>query len=141
MSARRGRVVPVDLAMLGSALESDLGMSPGGFADLCTGDVEDESSADPMRAGQDTADDVPVLPDRRLRFDRTGSRDGWRDMRAFSRRRRDTAPRQRLEGHVRPIPRPRPPGASPTRGTPSPPTVNWVVRARKFLADECILVG
>ncbi|MFZ2177202.1 MAG: hypothetical protein WAW17_24840, partial [Rhodococcus sp. (in: high G+C Gram-positive bacteria)] len=43
-----GRVVPVDLEMLGTELEGDLGMSTGGYVDLRTGDVYDDSSTDPM---------------------------------------------------------------------------------------------
>ncbi|PBC39084.1 hypothetical protein CJ179_37425 [Rhodococcus sp. ACS1] len=92
-----GRVVPVDLEMLGSALEGDLGMSTGGYVDLRTGDVYDESSTDPMMVGEDAAVEVEAQPDRWLRFNRTGSRDGWRDMAAFAERHHDAALRERLE--------------------------------------------
>ncbi|MFD9666830.1 hypothetical protein ACFWAY_35345 [Rhodococcus sp. NPDC059968] len=92
-----GRVAPVDLAMLGSELEGDPSMSAGGYVDLHTGDVYDASSTDPMMVGQDAAVDVEEEPDRWLRFDCTGSRDGWRDMAAFAERQNDSALRERLE--------------------------------------------
>ncbi|TQC48017.1 hypothetical protein EEB14_17415 [Rhodococcus sp. WS4] len=92
-----GRVVPVDLEMLGTALEGDLGMSTGGYVDLRTGDVYDDSSTDPAMVGEDAAVDVEEEPDRWLRFDRTGSRDGWRDMAAFAERQHDAALRERLK--------------------------------------------
>lgn len=92
-----GRVVPVDLEMLGTELEGDPGMSTGGYVDLRTGDVYDDSSTDPMMVGQDAAVDVEAEPDRLLRFERTGSRDGWRDMAAFAERQHDAALRERLE--------------------------------------------
>ncbi|RZL76165.1 MAG: hypothetical protein EOP32_29790 [Rhodococcus sp. (in: high G+C Gram-positive bacteria)] len=92
-----GRVVPVDLEMLGTALEGDLSMSTGGYVDLRTGDVYDDSSTDPTMVGEDAAVDVEEEPDRWLRFDRTGSRDGWRDMAAFAERHHDAALRKRLE--------------------------------------------
>ena len=92
-----GQVVPVDLEMLATELEGDLGMSTGGYVDLRTGQVFDECSTDPMMVGQDAAIDVEAEPDRWLRFDRTGSRDGWRDMAAFAERHHDAALRQRLE--------------------------------------------
>ena len=92
-----GRVVPVDLEMLGTELEGDLGMSTGGYLDLRTGQVYDDSSTDPMMVGEDAAVDVEAEPDRWLRFDRTGSRNGWRDMAAFAERHHDAALRERLE--------------------------------------------
>lgn len=92
-----GRVVPVDLEMLGSELEGDLGVSSGGYVDLRTGDVFDESSIDPMVVGEDAAVDVEEEPGRWLRFDRAGSRDGWRDMAAFVERCHDSVLRERLE--------------------------------------------
>lgn len=92
-----GRVVPVDLEMLGTALEGDPGMSTGGYLDLRTGEVLDDSSTDPMMVGEDAAVDVEEEPDRWLGFDCTGSRDGWEDMAAFAERHRDAALRQRLE--------------------------------------------
>ena len=92
-----GRVVPVDLEMLGSELEGDPGMSTGGYVDLRTGEVYDDSSTDPAMVGEDAAVDVEAEPDRWLRFDRTGSRDGWRDMAAFAGRCHDAALRERLE--------------------------------------------
>ncbi|WP_257890495.1 UPF0158 family protein [Rhodococcus sp. USK10] len=92
-----GRVAPVDLEMLGAELEGDLGMSTGGYLDLRTGQVYDASSTDPAMVGEDAAVDVEAEPDRWLRFDRTGSRDGWRDMAAFAQRQHDSALRERLE--------------------------------------------
>ncbi|MEU2006531.1 hypothetical protein ACH47B_35725 [Rhodococcus sp. NPDC019627] len=92
-----GRVVPVDLEMLGTELEGDPGMSAGGYLDLHTGQVYDASSTDPMMVGEDAAVDVEAEPDRWLRFDRTGSRDGWRDMAAFTARQHDATLRARLE--------------------------------------------
>ncbi|OUS89628.1 UPF0158 family protein [Rhodococcus sp. NCIMB 12038] len=91
-----GRVVPVDLETLGSELEGDPGMSTGGYVDLRTGEVYDDSLTDPMMVGEDAAVDVEEEPDRWLRFDCTGSRDGWRDMAAFGERHRDAALRDRL---------------------------------------------
>jgi hypothetical protein len=59
--------------------------------------VYGETAADPMMVGEDAAIDVEEEPDRWLRFNRTGSRDGWRDMAAFAQRQRDVALRERLE--------------------------------------------
>lgn len=92
-----GRVVPVDLEMLGTELEGDPNTSTGGYVDLHTGNVYDDSSTDPMLVGEDAAVDVDEDPDRWFRFDRTGSRDGWRDMEAFTERQHDAALRERLE--------------------------------------------
>ncbi|MFE5703717.1 hypothetical protein [Rhodococcus koreensis] len=92
-----GRVVPVDLEMLATELDGDLGISTGGYLDLHTGDVVDEGITDPAMVGQDAAVDVETEHDRWLRFDRTGSRDGWRDMAAFAQRQQDSALRERLE--------------------------------------------
>ncbi|MFE5708685.1 UPF0158 family protein, partial [Rhodococcus koreensis] len=92
-----GGVVPVDLEMLGAELEGDLTMSAGGYLDLRTGEVFDDCITDPAMVGQDAAVDVEEQPDRWLRFDRTGSRDGWRDMAAFAQRQRDSSLRERLE--------------------------------------------
>jgi hypothetical protein len=92
-----GRVLPVDLDMLSSVLEGEQAMSTGGYVDLCTGQVYDDSATDPANVGQDVAIDVEAEPDRWLRFDRIGSRDGWADMAAFAQRQHDEALRQRLE--------------------------------------------
>lgn len=92
-----GRAVPVDLEMLSTALEGDLGASTGGYLDLRTGEVYDDSSTDPMIVGDDLAIDVEEEPGRWLRFDCTGSRDGWRDMAAFVERQHDRALQERLE--------------------------------------------
>ncbi len=91
-----GRVVAVDLDILSTVLEGDLGISTGGYVDLRSGEVYDDSATDPMMVGEDAAIDVEAEPDRWLRFDRTGSRDGWRDMAAFADRQHDAALRERL---------------------------------------------
>jgi hypothetical protein len=92
-----GRVVPVDLEMLSTELEGDLDMSTGGYVDLHTGQVYDDSATDPMIVGQDAAIDVTQEPDRWLRFERIGSRDAWQDMAAFAARQHDEPLRHRLE--------------------------------------------
>lgn len=91
-----GQAVSVDLEMLATALEGDLAMSTGGYIDLHTGDVLDDSSTDPMMVGEDAAIDVEEDPDRWLGFDRTGSRDSWHDMAVFAERLHDGALRERL---------------------------------------------
>jgi hypothetical protein len=50
-----------------------------------------------MMVGEDAAIDVDEEPDRWLRFNRAGSRDGWQDMAAFAERQPDDALRERLE--------------------------------------------
>nr|GLK39296.1 hypothetical protein GCM10017611_61660 [Rhodococcus wratislaviensis] len=60
-------MVPVDLEILGNELEGDPSMSAGGYVDLRTGEVYDDSSTDPMMVGEEE-------PDRWLRFDCTGPR-------------------------------------------------------------------
>ena len=92
-----GRVVPVDLDMLSTVLEGDPELSTGGYLDLRTGQVYDDSATDPMMVGEDAAIDVKEEPERWLRVDRTGSRNGWRDMAAFAERQREEALRERLE--------------------------------------------
>lgn len=92
-----GRWLSVDLDMLSTELEGDMSVSTGGYVDLTTGYVYDDSSTDPMMVGEDAAIDVEDDPDRWLRFDRTGSQDGWRDMADFAERQRDTGLRERLE--------------------------------------------
>lgn len=92
-----GRVVPVDLDELGSELDGDVSESTGGYVDIRTGEVFDECLTDGALVGEDAAIDVEEEPDRWLRFDRTGSRDGWRDMAAFAERQHDSALRKRLE--------------------------------------------
>ena len=94
-----GRPVPVDLDMLSTVLEGDPGLSTGGYLDLRTGQVYDESATDPMIVGEDTAIDVEEEPERWLRLDSAGSRDGWEDMAAFAGRQRDEDLRARL-GHA-----------------------------------------
>lgn len=92
-----GRVVPVDLETLATALEEDAAMSTGGYVDLHTGDVLDDSSTDLGLVGEDAVVDVEADPDRWLHFDCSGSRDGWRDMATFAERLHDDALRDRLE--------------------------------------------
>jgi hypothetical protein len=92
-----GRVVPVDLDMLSIVLEGDPDLSTGGYLDLHAGQVYDETAADPMIVGEDAAIDVEEEPDRWLRLNRTGSRNGWQDMAAFAERQHDEAVRERLE--------------------------------------------
>ncbi|MCV7366018.1 hypothetical protein CRI77_14765 [Mycolicibacterium duvalii] len=92
-----GRVIPVDLDMLGAVLEGDPAMSSGGYLDLNTGEVIDVNSTDPMMVGEDAAVDVEKEPERWLAFDCVGSRNGWNDMAEFAARQRDPALRQRLE--------------------------------------------
>ncbi|UKA73459.1 UPF0158 family protein [Arthrobacter sp. FW306-06-A] len=92
-----GRLVPVDLEMLSMVLEGDPDLSTGGYLDLRTGQVYDETATDPMMVGEDAAIDVEEEPDRWLRLNRAGSRDGWQDMEAFAERQHDAALRERLE--------------------------------------------
>ncbi|MBT2521742.1 hypothetical protein [Arthrobacter sp. ISL-28] len=91
-----GRVVPVDLDMLSTVLEGDLDLSTGGYVDLRTRQVYDDSPTDPRMVGEDAAD--VEEPDRWLRLNRTGSRNGWRDMAAFAERQHDEALRGGLAG-------------------------------------------
>ncbi|UKA56689.1 hypothetical protein LFT45_22705 (plasmid) [Arthrobacter sp. FW305-BF8] len=92
-----GQMVPVDLDMLSIMLEGDPDLSTGGYLDLRTGQVYDDSAADPIIVGESTAIDVEEEPDRWLRLDHTSSRDGWQDMVAFAERQHDEALRARLE--------------------------------------------
>ncbi|MDQ2851332.1 MAG: UPF0158 family protein [Actinomycetota bacterium] len=92
-----GRDVSVDLEMLGDTLEGDLEMSSGGYLDLNTGEVYDESVTDPMTVGADVAIDVESDPDRWLRVDKRGSSGGWGDMSAFAERQSDGALKERME--------------------------------------------
>lgn len=92
-----GRVVSVNLDMLSGELEGDLDLSTGGYIDLHSGEVYNEILADPMMFGEDAVIDVYEDPARWLRFDRSGSRDGWQDMNAFAERQRDKGLRTRME--------------------------------------------
>ena len=89
--------MPVDLEMLCTVLEGDPELSTGGYLDLRTGQVYDASATDPVMGGEDAAIDVEEEPERWLRADRSGSRNGWRDMAAFAERQHDEALRERLE--------------------------------------------
>lgn len=92
-----GQVIPVDLDMLSSVLEGDPELSTGGYLDLRTGDVYDDSSMDPALVGEGAAPDVEEDPDRWLRVDRTGSQNAWQDMAAFAERQQGKALQERLE--------------------------------------------
>jgi hypothetical protein len=95
-----GRVVPVDLELLSIEREGDVSYSTGGYVDLRSGQVYGETATDPAMVGEDAAIDVEDEPDRWLRFDTTGSRDGWQDMAAFAERQRDDRLRDRLEQSI-----------------------------------------
>jgi hypothetical protein len=90
------RAVAVDLDLLSNELEGDHDMSLGGFLDLRTGQVYDDADTDPAIVGEDAAIAIDDDPDRWLRIDRTGSRDGWQDMAAFAERHHDTQLRETL---------------------------------------------
>ena len=92
-----GKAVPVDLETLSAEMEGDPSLSTGGYVDLHTGEVFEDSATDPMMVGEDVAIDVEEDPDRWLRFDRIGSRDGWQDMSDFAQRQREPGLRERLE--------------------------------------------
>jgi len=92
-----GSAVSVDLELLSVELEGDLGVSGGGYVDLHTGEVYGDSAIDLAIVGADAAVDVEEDPDRWLRFDRIGSRDGWRDMADFAQRQREAGLREGLE--------------------------------------------
>ncbi|MFF1254387.1 hypothetical protein ACFVYC_18105 [Pseudarthrobacter sp. NPDC058329] len=92
-----GRTVPVDLEMLSTVLEGDPDVSTGGYLDLRTGQVYDEAATDPLIVGEDAAIDVEEEPERWLRLDRAGSRNGWQDMAAFAGRQHEEGLRERLE--------------------------------------------
>ena len=92
-----GSAVSVDLETLSLELEGDVSVSSGGYVDLHTGEVYGDSASDPTIVGEDAAIDVEEDPDRWLRFDRVGSRDGWQDMADFAQRQRETGLRDRLD--------------------------------------------
>jgi len=92
-----GPAVSVDLEMLSLEMEGDVSLSSGGYVDLHTGEVYDDSASDPAIVGEDAAIDVEEDPDRWLRFDRIGSRDGWQDMADFAQRQREAGLRDRLD--------------------------------------------
>ncbi|WP_208006684.1 hypothetical protein [Aeromicrobium phragmitis] len=91
------RLLPVDLDELSSELEGDMTMSSGGYLDLLTGQVHDETATDAMVVGDDVVIDVEQEPTRWLRFERRGSREAWRDMADFAVRQTDAALRHRME--------------------------------------------
>ena len=94
------RDVHVDLEMLSDVLGGKTHESTGGYVDLLTGDVIDESLTDHMEVGEDLAIDVDAEPGRWLRVDRTEMRDDWHDMAAFSGRQHDLRLRERLESAI-----------------------------------------
>lgn len=141
-----GRVVSVDLDMLSTVLEGDPEVSAGGYLDLHTGQVYDETATDPMMVGEGAAIDVEEEPDRWLWLSRTGSRNGWRDMAAFAGRQHDEALRERLERAIegkgaffrfRDIVR----GENLIEQWYAFSTDRQMGRAREFLADNGIRVG
>lgn len=91
-----GTGVPVDLDELSSYLEGDFGESSTVWVDLRDGDVFGGDFTDPLMVGEDAAIDVDAEPDRWLRLERIGSRDGWEDMEAFALHQPDHALRGRL---------------------------------------------
>ena len=78
------RAVPVDLEMLCAELEGDAELSTGSYLDLQTGEVINDVLTDPAMVGDDVAVDVDDDPDRWLRVEPAGSRNGWHDMAAFA---------------------------------------------------------
>ncbi|WP_074852916.1 UPF0158 family protein [Gordonia westfalica] len=93
-----GRVASVDLEMLADAMEGDPSLSTGGYIDLETGMPYDDEMMDLVdrdELGIGEEDDLD--PDRWIRYDCTGSREGWRDMADFAVRQRDPKVRDRLE--------------------------------------------
>ena len=89
--ALAGRAVPVDLEILCAELEGDTELSTGGYLDLQTGEVINDVLTDPAMVGDDAAIDIDEEPDRWLRIEPAGSRDGWHDMAAFVARLPDTS--------------------------------------------------
>lgn len=141
-----GRVVPVDLDMLSTVMEGDPGLSTGGYLDLRTGQVYDDSATDPMIVGEDAAVDVEAEPGRWLRLNRTGSRNAWEDMAAFAERQHDEALRERFEGVIegkgsfgrfRDLVH----GENLSEQWYAFSTDRQIGRAREFLADNGIRVG
>lgn len=92
-----GRVLPVDLDMLTMELEGEPGLETVGYLDLRTGEVISHHLLDPEFAEEDDLPDLEEDPERWLPVEPLGSRDGWRDMAAFSERQRDRQLRERLE--------------------------------------------
>ncbi|WP_258804247.1 plasmid pRiA4b ORF-3 family protein [Pseudarthrobacter sp. NS4] len=141
-----GRVVPIDLDMLSTVLEGDLDLSTGGYVDLRTGQVYDDSATDPMIVGEGAAIDVDDEPGRWLQLDRTGSRNAWQDMAAFAERQHDDALRERLErviegkgafGRFRDLVH----GENLSEQWYAFSTDRQIGRAREFLADKGIRAG
>ena len=99
-----------------------------------------------MIVGEDAAIDVGEEPDRWLRLNRTGSRNGWRDMAAFAERQHYVALRERLERAIegkgaffrfRDIVD----GGNLSEQWYAFSTDRQMGRAREFLADHGIRVG
>lgn len=90
-------VLPVDLETLAAVLETDPGTSTGGWLEVRTGQVYTDEDTDPALVGQDAAIEVEDDPDRWLRLEPTGSREGWAGMATFAARQHDHTLRARLE--------------------------------------------
>lgn len=95
-----GPMLPVDPEMLSSVLEGDPVISTGGYLDVRTGQVYTDEDTDPAVVGQDAAIDIEDDPDRWIRLEPAGSRDGWADMAAFAARQHDHTLRARLERSI-----------------------------------------
>ncbi|MCZ0912379.1 UPF0158 family protein [Gordonia amicalis] len=92
-----GREASVDLEMLSDAMEGDPSQSTGGYIDLETGLAYDDEMMGLMDPDQLGIDEDDLDPDRFIRYDCTGSREGWQDMADFAVRQRDPKVRERLE--------------------------------------------
>ena len=79
-----GRVVPVDLDVVVGLLDTDPVMSSAGYLDLVTGETIPGELTDPTEVGEEYAVDVDADPERWLRIEPAGSRDGWQDMADFA---------------------------------------------------------
>lgn len=90
------RQLSVDLVELAAELDGPQDQ-PSGALDLATGEVLPHFLTDPMEVGDDAYVDVNDEPGRWLGLWRSGSRDGWRDMAAFTAGVRAADVRQRLE--------------------------------------------
>ena len=76
--------MPVDLDAVVALLDTDPVMSTGGYLDLATGDTIPGELTDPAEVGDEYAVDVDADPDRWLRIEPAGSRDGWQGMADFA---------------------------------------------------------
>ena len=67
---------------------------------MTTGEVLPTFLTDPAEVGEDAYVDLEEDPERWLALDRLGSRDGWRDMAAFTAGERNAQVRGRLESAI-----------------------------------------